>query len=284
MAPSGEEKETLAEYVWRQCQTRKPHRASTAPLQPALLYHHLLVDDRHKVLYCYIPKVACSNWRRLLLVLTGQVPSRQMMNVRPHRPPYTRWLRSLRQFNQSGIHHRLQHYFKFMFVRRPLERLLSAWRNKFQSSQTKAINFRRKYLHEILQRYPHIGKTVDGGKLSVDKVIVPFEEFLRYIVDISAANRQLNEHWDYYHRMCQPCFVHYDFVGMFDTMEEDGAHLLELLNASREVRFPARSLLYDYKPTSVFMKKYQNVSASLLKQVVELYETDFALFNFSSEI
>ena len=29
---------------------------------------HIIVDDRNKILFCYVPKVACTNWRKVLVI------------------------------------------------------------------------------------------------------------------------------------------------------------------------------------------------------------------------
>jgi len=40
--------------------------------QARYVYDHMIVDDINGLLYCYIPKVGCSNWKHVIAVLTGE--------------------------------------------------------------------------------------------------------------------------------------------------------------------------------------------------------------------
>ena len=166
------------------------------------------------------------------------------------------------------IRYRLQHYFKFLFVRDPLERLLSAYRNKFGEIR----EYQQRYGAEIVRRY----RAGAGPSPAGDDVTFP--EFLRYLVDEDPEH--MNEHWMPVYHLCQPCAVHYDFVGSYERLEADANQVLEWVRAPPHVRFPARQAWY--RPASPESLHYHlcNVPRALLQDVLPKYILDFSLFAY----
>ena len=86
------------------------------------------VSDRHQYFYCVTPKVACTSWLLALLTLTGKRLSK-IKNV--HNPRMTdKFLKRAVLYEPRQRQMMLEKYYKFMFVREPLERLVSAYRDK----------------------------------------------------------------------------------------------------------------------------------------------------------
>lgn len=54
---------------------------SFGKIRNASQLNHILVDHTHKLLYCYVPKVACTNWKRVMMVLTGQSNASNLMDI-----------------------------------------------------------------------------------------------------------------------------------------------------------------------------------------------------------
>ncbi|KAI2567679.1 CHST11 isoform 3, partial [Pan troglodytes] len=90
---------------------------------------HLVVDEDHELIYCYVPKVACTNWKRLMMVLTGRGKYSDPMEIPANEAHVSANLKTLNQYSIPEINHRLKSYMKFLFVREPFERLVSAYRN-----------------------------------------------------------------------------------------------------------------------------------------------------------
>ncbi|KPP58914.1 Carbohydrate sulfotransferase D4ST1-like [Scleropages formosus] len=245
-------------------QKNMPHSVwSLSPLQRKTLLQHILVNDRHRFLYCYVPKVACSNWKRVLKVLSGALQSVDVNVKMDHKSD----LVFLADLEPEQIQHRLQHYFKFLFVREPMERLLSAYRNKFGEIEA----YQRRYGVEIVKRYR---KNV--GRVAGDDVT--FTEFVRYLVDEDTEH--MNEHWMPVYNLCQPCVVSYDFVGSYEHLQRDATYVLRHIGAPPQVRFPERQAWYRPVSTETLQYYLCGVPLGLLRELLPKYILDFSLFTY----
>ncbi|XP_061593991.1 carbohydrate sulfotransferase 14 [Cololabis saira] len=248
-------------------QKNMPHNIwSLNPLRRKTLLQHILVNDEYRFLYCYVPKVACSNWKRVLKVLNGALENVKVNIKMDHRSD----LLFLSSLKPEEIRYRLTHYFKFMFVREPMERLLSAYRNKFGEIES----YQKKYGVEIIKRYRK-GRAKDAAVTGDD---VTFAEFVRYLLDEDAD--RMNEHWMPMYNLCQPCAIPYDFIGSYEHLENDADYVLQRIGAPPFVHFPERQTWY--KPVTVETLHYYlcSLPQKLLRELLPKYILDFSLFAY----
>ncbi len=128
----------------------------------------------------------------------------------------------LSNLNHSEIQSRLQSHLKFMFVRHPLERLLSAYRSKFQDLSDRTLYFRKQF-GRLVARFRKI--RLPGGPVND----VTFPEFVRLVLDLQ---RSKDRHWAPMASLCHPCQIQYDFIGRFEKLEEDSNQLLAQIGAT----------------------------------------------------
>ncbi|XP_038647075.1 carbohydrate sulfotransferase 14 [Scyliorhinus canicula] len=227
------------------------------------LLKHILVNDEYKFLYCYVPKVACSNWKRVIKVLNGALDNVHVQIKMDHKND----LVFLGDLKNSEIKYRLKHYYKFLFVRDPMERLLSAYRNKFGEIEA----YQRRYGMEIVRRYrKNVGQSRGDD--------VTFTEFLQYLVDEDVET--MNEHWMPIYNLCQPCAVTYDYIGSYERLQSDARHVLQRVGAPRSVEFPQRQAWY--KPITKETLHYYlcKVPQGLLNELLPKYILDFSLYAY----
>ncbi|XP_069499487.1 carbohydrate sulfotransferase 11-like isoform X1 [Ambystoma mexicanum] len=236
---------------------------------------HLVVDDNHGLLYCYVPKVACTNWKRVMMVLTGQGKYRDPLKIPANEAHIPSNLRTLSEFSTPEINYRLRNYLKFVFVREPFERLVSAYRNKFTRNYNTA--FHKRYGTKIIQR--HRRDPTDEALENGDDV--QFEEFLYYLVDPRTQHEEpFNEHWERVHSLCHPCIIHYDVIGKYETLAQDANYVLQLIGTHDSVKFPSSSK--TTRTTDGMTAQYfQNISLFYQRRVFNLYKMDYMLFNYS---
>ena len=133
-------------------------------------------------------------------------------------------------FYYYPIYYCCRHYFKFMFVRDPSERVLSAYRNKIENQRYVSASEQEVWqrIHEAVDSYRNINNSA-SQHTELDHPT--FGEFLHFLYD--SDPRPMNEHFKPMVELCQPCAVKYDFVGNFAMLRQDADTILDHLQINK---------------------------------------------------
>ncbi|KAL1282672.1 hypothetical protein QQF64_001475 [Cirrhinus molitorella] len=257
---------------------------------PNTALNHLIVDDHHGVIYCFVPKVGCTNWKRVMLVLSQNLKAPDgVQYLDPldipinlvHDSPLHKTFNKLRtRFGEHSVplmHHKLKNYTKFLFVRDPFVRLISAFRDKFLKPDDYFYNT---YGSVMLQRYASISTPPKSVKKAFAAGIrLSFSHFIKYLLDPQTEKTTpFNEHWQQMYRLCHPCQIEYDFIGKLETLDEDAEHLLKILGLDKYIHFPPG---YENRTALDWEQEwFANISVADRRKLYHLYETDFRFFEY----
>ena len=185
------------------------------------LMSHILVSDKYRALYCYVPKAACTNWKRAFLLLNEQVETVNEARQKAHHM----WGKTtLTQYNIDDALYRIQNYSRFIFVRDPLTRVLSSYREKFASDRRGRHTWTKRLGNAIFFQY---GNHSLSRKMPQNGYNVSFQEFVRYLGDKRARfDLPGSEHWRSMVDICYPCQMNYEAIGKFETFETDVKQVL----------------------------------------------------------
>ncbi|KAJ3595815.1 hypothetical protein NHX12_002229 [Muraenolepis orangiensis] len=231
------------------------------------------VEDRSRLLYCEVPKAGCSNWKRVLMVLGGDAASPADI---PHDAAhYANRLRRLDSYNRTGIAERLQAYTKVLFVREPFERLVSAFRDKFESPNS--------YYHPVFGR-PIISRyRVNASRSALRTGAgVSFREFVLYLLDVHRPVG-MDIHWEPVSQLCHPCLLRYNFLGKFENMEEEANFLLRSVGAPGNLSFPHfkdRNPLAERTSSGITRSYFAQLNLSERQKIYDFYYMDYLMFNY----
>ena len=226
------------------------------------------VSEKYKLVYCSIPKVACTVWKRIVANLEG-------LNITKGIHKKTKGkLKILSNYSLEERKTILKSYKKFMFVREPFERLLSAYRDcfwgKFKSKTAYWKNYHN-YIKGVLVSY-------SGRYNDTFPADVTFEQFATYLVLRWRKGGLFQEHWREQYNLCHPCRVQFDYIGHYETLAEDALFILRKTNLEHRVDFP------EWQPTNtsaLIQKYYSTLSLLRIKQLQNIYSKDFELFGYN---
>ena len=220
----------------------------------------MIVDDENKIIYCTIPKVSSTTWKTVLGDLRGLHKSMKKI----HHKDLWRWLY---QYTEEERLQRIQTYFKFLFVREPLHRLVSAYKDKFLRKNTICSKSAR---IEIVKAYRPQDYKPNGDYNDIN---ITFAEFIQYFSNDSPRN----PHWQRYEQLCHPCVINYDFIGHLETLEEDASLLLKLSGIDGRVTFPP---IHKSTGSDEVLEYYSQVPPRYITRLGGLYRGDFEMFGY----
>uniref|UniRef100_A0A1I8MP08 Carbohydrate sulfotransferase n=1 Tax=Musca domestica TaxID=7370 RepID=A0A1I8MP08_MUSDO len=264
------------EYLQKQCDSLGYSQQDINDLTEEQM-EHMIVDKDLKFLYCYVPKVACTNWKRVLMLLkgiwqNGTDPLRIPGSLAHSDGIFTKF-NSLDEEERQKV---MSEYTRFIFVRHPFERILSAYRNKLEGNAPSTKYFQHRIGRQIVR-----GIRVDPSNHSLEYGDdVSFGEFVQYLLTPSLSlNNQstYNEHWEPISRLCNPCVMKYNVIGKYETLLDDSALALYLTGAEN-VTFPS-----GHKPSNTrsYLRKYFDpLPISAIRHLYEIYADDFKLFDY----
>ncbi|KAA0724387.1 Carbohydrate sulfotransferase 8 [Triplophysa tibetana] len=234
----------------------------------------IFVEDTHKLLYCEVPKAGCSNWKRVLMVLKGLAHSTEkIQHDEVHNGNH---LKRLDSFDHISIVQRLKTYTKVIFPREPFERLVSAFRDKFENPES---YYHTVFGKAIISRYRRnvtlLALRTGSG--------VTFKEFIQYLLDVHRPVG-MDIHWMPVAQLCSPCQLDYDFIGKFETMDEEANFLLRSFGAPSNLTFPSfkdRNPHAERTSSEIMRRYFAQLNVRERQRVYDFYYMDYLLFNYS---
>jgi len=219
----------------------------------------LMLQPSWHLLYCWIHKVASTSWSEVFFYLRGkEVPASRL-----HEATQYFSLRSHGVSLQSALSTSLV----FTIVRHPLERLVSAYRDKFQ--------FAKKYAYIYNNYAGQVMNTTSAGSRTSRRP--SFSDFVNYLLRTPVD--QYNDHWVPYWLHCHLCEVEYDVIAKMETITEDTDFIA---NKSGLSNFNI-SLPWANKKRSkedVTLDYIKQLSLTQVERLYEIYKPDFEMFDY----
>ncbi|RVE60569.1 hypothetical protein OJAV_G00182310 [Oryzias javanicus] len=240
---------------------------------------NLIVDDTHRIIYCFIPKVACTNWKRIMFILRCGKPYPDPITIDPSLVHGQNKFNVLKNAEILERRDQLKNYTKFLFVRDPFVRLISAYRDKFQYKESNQY-FYQNFGRVMLKLYANQSDPPNTMKEAHALQKLPsFQHFIQYLLDPRTEKEEAFDiHWRQMHRLCHPCLIDYDFIGHQETLQEDARVLLRMLKLEDEVEFPPTE--NNMTTSDSVSDWFRTVPLEDRRRLYELYEEDFRLFGY----
>ncbi|XP_028968018.1 carbohydrate sulfotransferase 11-like [Galendromus occidentalis] len=236
--------------------THQPRFCSTADCP-------LLVDLKHRFLFCFVQKVASTS-AKVLFLREFRTPDRALRRdevTALHEVANDKLLRVGPMYYGPK---QLKTFHKAMFVRHPFERLVSVYEDKVGREPSEVSFFYDKYFKKFNGR-----RNITGT--------MSFVDFVDYLIE--TPRFEYDEHWMPYFERCEPCTVGYDFLGKLETADSDFEAMLKV-NGLDELEPRLKHL--NARNESTFVEQFFiQLERNQIMALYRIYRFDFELFGYN---
>jgi len=229
---------------------------------PREAMRNIIVDDTSRILYCSVPGVASSSFRRLFYEQGGAgIPLKKESK---HLENFKR----LHQYPAAQRQYMIRNFFKLMVVRDPFTRLISIFRERFNSqNRAQFENFQGRYQREV-DKYTQ----EDKNQIVEPHFNTSFSAFVRFLANNPDEH---NSAWDPIFEMCHPCYIRYNYIAKQENLEEEIQAFLETINVQTLPKLMMGNLTDEL--VDEYMKQ---IGPWNIKTLARKYIYDFELYNY----
>ncbi|CAI5963106.1 unnamed protein product [Closterium sp. NIES-65] len=223
----------------------------------------MLVDEELKVVYCFVPKAACTSWK----VWFRQQLSKRLGSMKSYGVPERIIVHNPQQSGLSIMGYGFEEhdnirfltrpdFFKFSFVRNPFTRIASAYLNKHVDG---GYPHDRKYWNERffagLQAYNELMKSQNGSDF------IPFSTFMSFLqMQATRYVARMDPHVRPQINLCKLNSIRYDFIGRFENLEEDVAKVMRQFGKEGKDAFNIGHGAHPTNASDKLLELYDQVS------------------------
>ncbi|CAM4846561.1 unnamed protein product [Rotaria magnacalcarata] len=181
---------------------------------------------------------------------------------------------------------------RVIFVRHPLERLASAYVDKIASLTNEPFSLYDTIRRDICRKYSSFyltdkqrsyylyhARIAKNDEEPCHNVVPKFEHFIDYIMSNSII---ADVHWYPYSKLCYACLFKYNFIGKYETIEQDLARLLSKFGLESK-HWNNENFFRTGKTKEYYKSLYANLNNELLCNLKYVYEDDLTLFDYKME-
>ncbi|KAK4326838.1 hypothetical protein Pmani_002670 [Petrolisthes manimaculis] len=270
-----------------------PGTKQTFKYPPTPTYEVFYIDRVDGLAWCPIYKAASTSWLYTFLALGG-ISESYVHNTHGQVSDVARAVWPPLEYHEAE--QAMDSCLKFIIVRHPFERLVSAFRDKLENTNVGkehgVDHYHRKYGRKIVARYRKGGENaappanrysqdMDDRTIPRPKGIEPtFPEFVRYLIDIDLLQYS-DDHWMPYYLHCTPCLIDYDIIAKFETLDRDQDYVMHRAGLQGRVKPFWKHLTKGRKTADTVKKYFATITKSELIKLYGKYRLDFELFDYS---